>query len=91
MADLTAQLIANSYKNLLQAPGTGGGIGSGQYVTIQDGSGNNSGLALSQTGVEVTGDFIIQGSPFIGTGSQLNAAVANAGSFVGVPSSVPCT
>jgi hypothetical protein len=54
MADLTGQLIANSYKNLLQAPGTGGGIGSGQYVTIQDGSGVQlQDLLCQQTGVQV--------------------------------------
>ncbi len=83
MADLTGKLIANSYRNLLQAPGPNDdGLASGQSITIQDGSGNNSGLALSQSGVALTGTINIQGSQFTGTGSQLNTAVANAGSFV---------
>jgi len=83
MADLTGKLIANSYRNLLQAPGPNNdGLASGQSITIQDGSGNGSGLALSQSGVALTGTINIQGSQFTGTGSQLNTAVANAGSFV---------
>ena len=83
MADLTGKLIANSYRNLLQAPGPNNdGLASGQSITIQDGSGNNSGLALSQAGVALTGTINIQGSQFTGTGSQLNTAVANAGTFV---------
>jgi len=83
MADLTGKLIADSYKNLLQAPGPNNdGLASGQSITIQDGSGNNSGLALSQAGVALTGTINIQGSQFTGTGSQLNTAVANAGTFV---------
>lgn len=82
MADLTAQLIANSYRNLLQAPGTGGGIGSGQSVTVEDGAGVPSGLALSTNGVGLSGNITIQGSLFTGTGTQLNTAVANAGTLV---------
>ena len=82
MADLTAQLIANSYRNLLQAPGTGGGIGSGQSVTVEDGAGVPSGLALSTNGVGLSGNITIQGSLFTGTGAQLNTAVANAGTLV---------
>jgi len=83
MADLTGKLIANSYRNLLQAPGPNDdGLASGQSITIQDGSGNGSGLALSQAGVALTGTINIQGSQFTGTGSQLNTAVANAGTFV---------
>ena len=82
MADLTAQLIANSYKNLLQAPGTNGGIGSGQSVTVEDGAGVPSGLALSTNGVGLSGNITIQGSLFTGTGTQLNTAIANAGTLV---------
>ncbi len=82
MADLTAQLIANSYKNLLQAPGTNGGIGSGQSVTVEDGAGIPSGLALSTNGVGLSGNITIQGSLFTGTGTQLNTAIANAGTLV---------
>jgi len=83
MADLTGKLIANSYKNLLQAPGPNNdGLASGQSITIQDGSGNSSGLALSQAGVALTGTINIQGTQFTGTGSELNRAVANAGTFV---------
>jgi hypothetical protein len=83
MADLTGKLIADSYKNLLQAPGPNNdGLASGQSITIQDGSGNSSGLALSQAGVALTGTINIQGSQFTGTGAALNTAVANAGTFV---------
>jgi hypothetical protein len=83
MADLTGKLIADSYKNLLQAPGpSNDGLASGQSITIQDGSGNSSGLALSQAGVALTGTINIQGSQFTGTGAALNTAVANAGTFV---------
>jgi trimeric autotransporter adhesin len=82
MADLTGQLIANSYRNLLQAPGTNGGIGSGQSVTVEDGAGVPSGLALSTNGVGLSGNITIQGSLFTGTGAQLNTAVANAGTLV---------
>ncbi len=82
MADLTGQLIANSYRNLLQAPGTNGGIGSGQSVTVEDGAGVPSGLALSTNGVGLSGNIAIQGSLFTGTGAQLDTAVANAGTLV---------
>jgi hypothetical protein len=83
MADLTGKLIADSYKNLLQAPGPNDeGIASGQSITVQDGGGVPSGLVLSTNGVGLSGNITIQGSLFSGTGAQLDTAVANAGTLV---------
>ncbi len=63
MTDLTGKKIANTYKDLLQinSSATNNGI-DGTLRRVQDGSGNNSSLKLSQTSAAFTGNVSIAGS-----------------------------
>jgi len=85
MADLTGKLIADSYKNLLQTSDTNSnGLGSGQFVYIQDGAGRNSTLQISQSGINLTGTIQINGTQLVATAEQLNTAAAGATSVTGI-------
>lgn len=85
MADLTGKLIANSYKNLLQTSDPSDtGLASGQFVYIQDGQGNNSAVQISQSGINLTGTFQINGDTLNATAAQLNTAAAGATSVTGI-------
>ncbi len=85
MADLTGKLIANSYKNLLQTSDTNdNGLGSGQFVYVQDGAGRNSTLQLSQSGINLTGTIQIDGVQLNATAAELNTAAAGAASVTGI-------
>ena len=53
MSTLTGQLIANSYRQLLQTGNNNVGLGGGGVVTVQDGNGVQSPLQLSQTKINL--------------------------------------
>ena len=67
MSDLTGKLIANTYKDLLQiaSSASNGGLDS-TLRSVQDGSGNNSSLKISETSAAFTGNVSIAGSLNIG-------------------------
>jgi hypothetical protein len=63
MTDLTGKLIANSYKDLLtiNSSATNEGV-DGTLRRVQDGSGNNTALELSQNEAKFYGDVAITGT-----------------------------
>ena len=81
MATLTGQNIANTYKQLLQVGSNNTGLTT-SVQTIQDGSGTNSALQLSQSAVNINGTFQLNGSTLTATASALNA-VPNITAYTG--------
>ena len=72
MASLTGVEIANSYQQLLQIGSNNSGLSTSlQYV--QDGSGTNSALQLSNSTVNIDGLFQLHGVTLTATASVLNA------------------
>ena len=72
MATLTGQNIANTYKQLLQIGSDNDGL-TASVQTVQDGSGTNSALQLSQSAVNINGTFQLNGTTLTATASALNA------------------
>ena len=72
MATLTAQTIANTYKQLLQIGSSNTGLSS-SVQTVQDGNGTNSALQLSQSAVNINGSFQLNGVTLTANASTLNA------------------
>ncbi|KPJ65492.1 MAG: hypothetical protein AMJ43_10655, partial [Coxiella sp. DG_40] len=66
MATLTGQNIANTYKQLLQVGSDNAGLTT-SVQTIQDGSGTNSALQLSQSAVNINGTFQLNGTTLTAT------------------------
>jgi hypothetical protein len=81
MTTLTGQNIANTYKQLLQVGSNNAGL-TASVQTIQDGSGTNSALQLSQSAVNINGTFQLNGTTLTATASALNA-VPNITSYTG--------
>ena len=71
MATLTGSKIANSYKQLLQVGSNNTGL-TGTVQTVQDGSGTNSGLQLSNSSVNIDGTFQLNGVTLTADASTLN-------------------
>ena len=71
MATLTGSKIANSYKQLLQVGSNNTGL-TGTVQTVQDGSGTNSGLQLSNSSVNIDGTFQLNGVTLTANASTLN-------------------
>ncbi len=71
MATLTGSKIANSYKQLLQVGSSNSGL-TGTVQTVQDGSGTNSGLQLSNSSVNIDGTFQLNGVTLTANASTLN-------------------
>jgi len=71
MATLTGSKIANSYKQLLQVGSNNTGL-TGTVQTVQDGSGTNSGLQLSNSNVNIDGTFQLNGVTLTANASTLN-------------------
>jgi hypothetical protein len=69
MTDLTGKLIANSYKDLLtiNSSATNEGV-DGTLRRVQDGSGNNTALELSQSSAKVNGTMGVTGSMSVAGG-----------------------
>ena len=84
MSTLTGQLIANSYRQLLQTGNNNVGLGGGGVVTVQDGNGVTSPLQLSQTKINLGGIVEINGVQLNATAAQLNTAAAGAASVTGM-------
>ena len=84
MSTLTGQLIANSYRQLLQTGNNNVGLGGGGIVTVQDGNGVQSPLQLSQTKINLGGIVEIGGVQLNATAAQLNTAAAGAASVTGM-------
>jgi hypothetical protein len=84
MSTLTGQLIANSYRQLLQTGNNNVGLGGGGLVNIQDGNGVTSPLQLSQTKINLGGIVEIGGVQLNATAAQLNTAAAGAASVTGM-------
>jgi hypothetical protein len=73
MADLTNQLIANTYKDLLQVNAENPNDGlDGTVRTIQDGGGTAGPIAMSTAQLNVTGQFALRGTVLTATADQLN-------------------
>jgi hypothetical protein len=72
MATLTGKQIANSYKQLLQVGSNNTGL-SGTVQTVQDGNGTNSALQLSNSAVNINGNFQLNGVTLTANASTLNA------------------
>ena len=80
MADLTNQLIANTYKDLLQVNAANPNDGLDATVrTIQDGGGTAGPIAMSTAQLNVTGQFALRGTVLTATADELNELVL--GSF----------
>ena len=75
MSDLTGKTIAETYRDLLQiaASSTGGGLDSTPR-TVQDGSGNNSALQLSNDTVNINGTLELGGTAITKTAEQINSS-----------------
>ena len=71
MATLTGKTIANTYKDLLQVSNNNSGVDA-TLRTIQDGEGTNSALQISQSGVNINGNFFIGGEQLTANVSSLN-------------------
>jgi len=72
MATLTGKQISNSYKQLLQVGSNNSGL-SGTVQTVQDGNGTNSALQLSNSAVNINGNFQLNGVTLTANASTLNA------------------
>ena len=73
MSDLTNQLIANTYKDLLQVNAANPNDGlDGTVRTIQDGGGTAGPIAMSTAQLNVTGQFALRGTVLTATADQLN-------------------
>ena len=73
MADLTNQLIANTYKDLLQVNAETANAGlDGTVRTIQDGGGTAGPISMSTAQLNVTGQFALRGTVLTATADQLN-------------------
>ena len=77
MATLTGQMIANSYKDLLQVSNSNAGV-DGTLRTVQDGKGTASALQLSQSRVNVNGIFALNGVDITIDASTINYLGAGA-------------
>jgi len=74
MGDLTGKLIANTYKDLLQIDSSATNEGlDGTLRAIQDGSGNNSSLKISETSAAFTGNVSITGNLNVGSSFTVGA------------------
>ena len=63
MADLTGKKIANTYKDLLQVNSSASNDGVDETLRrIQDGSGKNSAISLSQSEAKIHGDLAVTGA-----------------------------
>ena len=63
MTNLTGKKIANTYKDLLQINSSASNNGIDETLRrVQDGSGNNSSLKLSQTSAAFTGNVSVNGN-----------------------------
>ena len=71
MASLTNKTIASTYKDLLQVSNSNSGV-DGTLRNIEDGEGTSSALQISQSGVNIDGDFYIGGNQLTATVSALN-------------------
>ena len=71
MASLTNKTIASTYKDLLQVSNSNSGV-DGTLRNIEDGEGTSSALQISQSGVNIDGDFYIGGDQLTATVSALN-------------------
>lgn len=76
MATLTGRTIANTYKNLLNIDNDNAGV-DGSLRTVQDGEGTNTVLQLSQTALNINGDFYINGSQLNSTAEEIDSIVDN--------------
>ena len=72
MASLTGTQIANTYKQLLQVGSGNVGL-TGSLQTVQDGDATNSPLQLSNSAVNINGNFELNGTVLTATASTLNA------------------
>ena len=73
MADLTNQLIANTYKDLLQVNAENPNDGlDGTVRAIQDGGGTAAPISMSTAQLNVTGQFALRGTVLTATADQLN-------------------
>ena len=73
MTDLTGKKIANTYKDLLQINSSASNNGIDETLrNVQDGSGNNSSLKLSQTSAAFTGNVSVAGNLVVGGTFQPN-------------------
>ena len=72
MSTLSGRTIANTYKDLLKIENSGEGVDA-TLRNIQDGSGNNTGLEISNQAVNVSGTFKLNGVTLSATASALNA------------------
>jgi len=72
MSTLTGNLIANTYKQLLQVGSGNDGLTSTEQ-SVQDGSGENSALKLSKSAVDVNGTFKLNGEAITANASAINA------------------
>ena len=73
MADLTNQLIANTYKDLLQVNAETANAGlDGTVRAIQDGGGTAGPISMSTAQLNVTGQFALRGTVLTATADQLN-------------------
>jgi cytoskeletal protein CcmA (bactofilin family) len=84
MSDLTGKTIAETYRDLLQiaASSTGGGLDSTPR-TVQDGSGNNSALQLSNDTVNINGTLELGGTAITKTAEQINS-IADISTLTGI-------
>ena len=72
MSTLSGRTIANTYKDLLKIENSGDGLDA-TLRNVQDGSGTNTGLEISNQAVNVSGTFKLNGVTLSATASALNA------------------
>jgi hypothetical protein len=72
MATLTGKNISNTYKQLLQVGSGNTGL-TGAVRVVQDGSGTASALQLSQSAVNINGNFQLNGTTLTASAAVLNA------------------
>ena len=80
MANLTNAKIANTFKDLLQVNAATSNSGIDDTVRqVQDGGGTAGPFGLSNTRLDVTGQFALNGTVLTATASQLNDLVLGSG------------
>ena len=67
MSDLTGQTVANTYKDLIQAPNANTGISDQQITTLADGTGNALPLGIKRAQTGQTDSAVYIGNDDIGT------------------------
>lgn len=83
MGQLTNLFVSESYQGLLKMTNSTTGV-TGTLQTVQTGDGTNTPLQISQTQVNISGSFTVNGSPITGSAIDTGSfATTGSNTFIG--------